>query len=107
MHVAKPAHVRIVVVQYGNTILGKAFDQFAFGKRYAIDRIEHLDVRVADVRHHADPRMRDGTKMPDLTGMIHADFKYSDSRRIGETQNRQGKAHLVVEIARRFADGQV
>ena len=55
---AKLGDARIVGVQHGHAVRRQSLDQLALGRGDAVDRIEELDMRVADVGHHADLRAR-------------------------------------------------
>ena len=80
------------------------FDQFPLGARHAVDGIEELDVRVADVGHHADVGPGDGGQIANLAGVVHPDFEHRDARVFVQPQDRERQPDVVVEIAVRLAD---
>ena len=67
---------------------------------------KNFHVRVSDVGDHADLRFGDGRQRADLAGVVHAHFEHADAASVGQAQDGERHADVVVEIADGLADGQ-
>ena len=56
-------------------------------------------VRPADIRHHADLRFGDPRQLANLARMIHSHFDHGGPAIVGQTQNRQRHAEVIVVVA--------
>ena len=59
VHGAECRHALVVGIQDRRAVGWQRLDQFALRRRDPVDGIEILDMRVADVGHHADLRAGD------------------------------------------------
>ena len=99
---AKLRDIRIVGVEKGMASGGQRFNQLILGARDAGLRAEELQMRQADVGHHAFVGRGNARQRGDLARVRHAHLDHGDLVLGLQAQQLQRKSEMIVEISQRL-----
>ena len=97
-------HTGIVRIENGCAIRRQRVDQLSFGQRHPFNAVEEFRMSVAYVSHNPYVRASNFRQRANLSGVVHAQLQHGDAAVLGQPQNRERHADVIVQISHRLSD---